>query len=146
MTQLTVTTPRRTLYVPLRDVHFEFARSSGPGGQNVNKVNSKVVLRWNVARNRSLPEDVRERLRTRYAGRITRAGDILVSSQRYRDQGRNLADCLEKLKALLEAVAEPPKSRRPTRPTAGSQHRRLATKLARSRIKQQRRSPRSEDG
>src|SRR5271168_3775823 len=92
------------LRIPLDEFEFTFARSSGPGGQNVNKVSSKALLRWPVAASPSLPAEVKERLLTRYRARITGAGELLVTSQRFRDQGRNIDDCLEKLRELLASV------------------------------------------
>ena len=108
------------LRIPLREFHFQFARSSGPGGQNVNKVSSKAVLRWNMAASPSAPEDVKVRLRARHPRRVTREGEVVITSSRFRDQGRNVADCLEKLRAALAEVSTPPKPRRPTRPTRSS--------------------------
>ena len=108
------------LRIPLREIHFQFARSSGPGGQNVNKVSSKAVLRWNMAASPSAPDDVKERLRARHPRRVTREGEVVITSSRFRDQGRNVADCLEKLRAALAEVSTPPKPRRPTRPTRSS--------------------------
>ena len=126
--------------IPMAEFQFTFARSSGPGGQNVNKVNSKAMLRWRVLESRSLPDDVRERLLTRYGKRITGEGDLIVSSQRFRDQGRNVSDCLEKLREMLAAIATPPKRRRPTRPSRAAIARRVETKQKRSRQKQMRRA------
>lgn len=129
------------LHVPLSELSFSFSRSSGPGGQNVNKVNSKATLRWNARRSPSLPEAVRQRFLARYGRRLTAEGEIIVVSQRYRDQGRNVADCLAKLRELIESVATPPKPRKASRPTYGSKLRRLANKRARSERKAGRRSP-----
>jgi len=126
--------------IPPSEFEWTYVRSSGPGGQNVNKVNSKAVLRWNVVRSLSLPADVRERFLVRYRSRITTEGDFILSSQRYRDQGRNAADALEKLTALVAAVAVPGKKRRPTKPTRASVRRRVETKQARSRTKKMRRA------
>ncbi len=131
--------------IPPSEFEWTYVRSSGPGGQNVNKVNSKAVLRWSVAHSPSLPADVRERFLARYRSRITVEGDFIVVSQRYRDQGRNVADVLEKLTALVAAVAVPAKKRRPTKPTRGSVRRRVETKQARSRTKKMRRTV-DEDG
>ncbi|MCY4382596.1 MAG: alternative ribosome rescue aminoacyl-tRNA hydrolase ArfB, partial [Nitrospinae bacterium] len=97
------------LRIPLREIHFQFARSSGPGGQNVNKVSSKAVLRWNMAASPSAPEDVKARLRALHPRRVTREGHVVIASSRFRDQGRNVADCLEKLRAALAAAADPPR-------------------------------------
>src|SRR3954452_21496747 len=90
--------------IPLAEFHWEFSRSGGPGGQNVNKVNSKVLLRWNPAASPSLPGPVRDRLLQALANRLTREGELLVRSQRTRDQARNLADCLGKVRALVQAA------------------------------------------
>jgi ribosome-associated protein len=126
------------LQIPLREFVFTFARSSGPGGQNVNKVNTKALLRWSVMTSPSLPEVVRQRLVTKNARRITTEGDLLISSQRFRDAGRNAADCLEKLRQMLAEAAEPIRPRRPTRPTRGSVRRRIEGKRRQSQKKQQR--------
>jgi ribosome-associated protein len=125
--------------VPTSEFEITFARSSGPGGQNVNKVSSKAVLRWGVLESESLPEDVRQRFLSRYRNRVTSEGDVLLTSQRYRDQGRNVADAIDKLCAMLASVAAPPKKRRPTKPTRAAVERRKKSKAARSRTKQMRR-------
>jgi ribosome-associated protein len=132
------------LSIPLREFCIHLARSSGPGGQNVNKVSSKAVLRWPVASSPSLPDDVRRRLMAAQARRITAQGDLLVTSQRFRDAGRNVADCLEKLRSLLLEVAAAPTPRRATRPTRGSVRRRLKSKQAKADKKQSRRFRESE--
>ncbi len=125
--------------IPDSELAWTFARSSGPGGQNVNKVSSKASLRWNVVASPSLPPDVRERFLARYGSRLTNEGELIVSSQRYRDQARNVDDATEKLRAMLTAVAAPPKARRATKPTRSSVKRRIESKQARSRAKQLRR-------
>lgn len=135
----------RTPTVPLRELEIRFVRSSGPGGQNVNKVNSKAVLRWAFGESRALPAAVRERFADRYAQRLTREGEIVLSSDRYRDQGRNAADCVAKLQAMVAAVATPPRPRKATRPTRASRERRLTDKRRRSQTKERRGGPASED-
>jgi ribosome-associated protein len=130
--------------IPLREFEITFARSAGPGGQNVNKLNTKATLRWPIVSSPTLPDDVRRRLMARHPRRVTSAGDLLITSQRFRDAGRNVADCLEKLRAMLVAVAEPPKRRKPTRPTRASVRRRREQKQMQSRKKDLRRSPGSE--
>jgi len=129
------------LKVPLREFEFTFARSSGPGGQNVNKVNTKATLRWSVTTSPSVPEDIRDRFTAKYRRRITQAGDLLVTSQRFRDAGRNVADCLEKLRAMLAEVAVAPKTRKATRPSRASARRRLDEKRRQSQKKKLRRPP-----
>jgi ribosome-associated protein len=127
------------LVIPDHELQFTFSRSSGPGGQNVNKVNSRATLRWNVRSSPSLPDDLRERFIGRFASRLTQNGDLLVSSQKYRDQPRNVEDCCRRVAAMLREVLVPPKRRRATRPTRGSQVRRLKTKRERSAKKESRR-------
>lgn len=129
-----------SIQIPLEEFEFSYARSGGPGGQNVNKVNSKAVLRWRVNDSPSVPGDVRARFLTRYANRLTIEGDLVLSSQRYRDQPSNVEDCLEKLKAMLLDVAVPPQKRKATRPTLASKRRRLDQKRQRSATKDRRRS------
>jgi ribosome-associated protein len=128
------------IQIPPTEFDFSFARSSGPGGQNVNKVNSKATLRWRPAESAALPADVKQRLLERHANRLTTEGELIIHSQRYRDQGRNVADCLEKLRSMILAVAAPPKRRRPTKPTFASQQRRREAKVLHSRKKQARRA------
>ncbi|HEV7224621.1 MAG TPA: alternative ribosome rescue aminoacyl-tRNA hydrolase ArfB [Pirellulales bacterium] len=127
------------LRIPLAEFEFSFSRSSGPGGQNVNKVNSKALLRWPIRNSPSLPEAIRGRFLQKYGNRVTTDGDLLVGSQRYRDQGRNIDDCLEKLRTMLADVVAPPVRRKRTKPTRGSIERRLQTKRQRSDKKQGRR-------
>jgi ribosome-associated protein len=116
------------LQIPLVEFEFSFVRSGGPGGQNVNKVSTKAVLRWSVAKSPSLPEAVRQRLVSKHRRRITAEGDLLITSQRFRNAGRNAADCLEKLRCLIAEAAEPRRRRKPTRPTRASVRRRLEDK------------------
>jgi ribosome-associated protein len=123
------------------ELTWTFARSGGPGGQNVNKVASKAVLRWNLAGSRSAPEEVKARLRTLQRRRLTTEGELVLSSQRFRDQERNRADCLEKLRQLLIEAQARPKPRKATRPSRSAQERRLIAKRRRAVRKAQRRQP-----
>jgi ribosome-associated protein len=127
------------------ELHFSYVRSSGPGGQNVNKLNTKAVLRWQVQASTALPEDVRQRFLSRYRHRVTTDGDLVISSQRYRDQRQNQRDCLEKLHDMILAVAVAPKPRRATKPTKASQRRRRQEKQVHSLKKQTRRVRDSEE-
>lgn len=134
-----VVSPRLT--IPAGEFEWSFARGSGPGGQNVNKVNSKAILRWTPAASPSLSPEVRQRFLHRFATRLTEAGDLVLSSDEHRDQPQNMRACLDRLREMIVAVLRPPKTRRATRPTAGSQRRRLASKQQRSETKRGRQSP-----
>jgi ribosome-associated protein len=127
--------------IPIDEIEFTFVRSSGPGGQNVNKVSSKAVLRWSATTSSSVPDDVRPRLIARLGKRLTAAGDVVLQSQRFRDQGRNTADCLEKLRELLATALARPKMRRATKPSRASVERRIKSKEVTSQKKRQRRTP-----
>jgi ribosome-associated protein len=133
------------LRIPLSEFQFSYARAGGPGGQNVNKVSSKVLLRWDVAHSRSLPDDVRSRFAARFGRRLTASGELLLTSQRFRDQARNVADCLEKLRAMLAEVERAPRRRRATRPHRGSVERRLHAKRIHGLKKEHRGRPARDD-
>ncbi len=134
-----------TIQIPESEFEFTFARSSGPGGQNVNKVSSKAVLRWAPAVSPSLPEDVRQRFLSRYASRLTTKGELILTSQKSRDQNRNVEDCLARLREMLLAVTRKPVARRPTKATRGSHRRRLEAKRQHSAKKRHRRRPPGEE-
>ncbi len=131
----------RNLAIPEDEFTFELSRSGGPGGQNVNKVNSKVQLRWSPGASQSLPAPIKERLLALVANRLTVEGELLVASSRTRDQAKNREDCLDKLRALILAAVTPPKTRRATRPTLASKERRVAEKQHRAAAKRARRIP-----
>jgi ribosome-associated protein len=127
------------IQIPLEEFEITFARSGGPGGQNVNKVNSKAVLRWPVNASTSLPYGVKERFTNAYGNRLTNDGELIITSQKHRDQAKNVEDCMEKLREMIEAVAEAPTIRRATRPTRASKERRVDSKKEHSLKKQNRR-------
>ncbi|MEJ2481430.1 MAG: alternative ribosome rescue aminoacyl-tRNA hydrolase ArfB [Acidihalobacter sp.] len=124
--------------VPAHEIELSGVRSSGPGGQNVNKVSSAIHLRFDV-RASSLPEALRERLLSLSDRRISRDGVIVIKAQRHRSQERNVEDALERLRTLIRSAMDESKPRRPTRPTRGSRERRLAKKTAHGQTKALRR-------
>ena len=116
-----------------------FVRSPGPGGQNVNKVATAVRLRFDLSRNRSLPEEVRERLRRIAGGRVTSDGVLVVEAHRFRTRERNREDARERLARMVLRALVPPVPRKATRPTAASRERRLDEKRKRGESKAARR-------
>jgi ribosome-associated protein len=125
--------------IPDAELRLSFARSSGPGGQNVNKVSSKAVLHFDVLTTSSLPPDVRQRFLERYETRLTNAGEVVIHSEEFRDQPRNIQACYDKLRQMVLTVLRPPKKRRATKPTRGSKVRRLNEKKRRGEVKAARR-------
>jgi ribosome-associated protein len=128
-----------------KDIQFEFMRASGPGGQNVNKVSSAARLRFSALTCAALPEDIRRRLRVLAGRRMGTDGVLTIEARRFRTQGANRQDAIDRLVRLLRQAAEPPPVRRETRVPAGSRIRRLEAKRRRSRAKQVRRSPAGEE-
>ena len=131
--------------IPRSELRFAYVRSSGPGGQNVNKVASKVQLRWSVRQSAALSEELRGRILAKLARRLNDRGELLVVSQRYRDQGRNIDDCLAKLRDIVLAAATPPRRRKKTALPRAARESRLREKRAQSEKKRRRGRPAGDD-
>ena len=134
-----------TITLDEKEISEEFVRSSGPGGQNVNKVSTAVQLRFSVADSPSLPEEVRTRLMKLAGKRITSEGILVIDAQRFRTQLRNREDAIQRLVDLIRKAAEKPRLRRRTKPSTEAKECRLEAKRMRSRIKKQRRNVFSSD-
>lgn len=120
------------------ELQFSFARSSGPGGQNVNKTNSKAVLIWMIEDSTSIPKDVKTRFLEAYGNRVNKLGEVVLSSEESRDRERNKDNCRQKLLAMLRSVWVAPKKRVKTKPKFGAVMARLDGKKKRSQVKSSR--------
>jgi ribosome-associated protein len=133
------------LALPDDDLTFRAVHSGGPGGQHVNKVATKMELRFHLARCTTVPEDVKERFISRYPGAVTAAGDVVLTSARYRTQARNRRDVEDRLAEMIRAVLQPPPPRHPTRVPKSQKQRRLTAKRRRAATKAHRQPPGSDD-
>jgi ribosome-associated protein len=137
--EITISTGSGSFTIPHDEFEISYARSGGPGGQNVNKVSSMAVLHWPVTVSPSLPDDVRARFLEKYGSQLTKDGEIVVKSREERDQHRNRQNALDKIQRMVESVAAPPTERVATKPTKSAKKRRLDDKGAHSKVKEGRR-------
>jgi ribosome-associated protein len=131
---------RNGIVIPSGELRFRTSRSGGPGGQNVNKVETRVEVVWDLAASPSIEDDARAALGSALGRRLRADGTVHVVSSRHRTQAANRREALARLDALLERAFEPKRPRRPTRPSKESEERRLAGKKRRSEIKRKRRA------
>lgn len=134
-----------TITIDESELRFDFVRSSGPGGQNVNKVSTAVQLRFDAARSPSIAPDVLGRLARLAGKRMTADGVLVITARRHRSQQKNREDAIGRLASLVRQAAIVPKKRRKTKPTKHSKERRLEDKRRTSRIKKKRRRVRDDD-
>lgn len=128
------------VFLDEKEIHYDFIQASGPGGQNVNKVATAVQLRFNVLHSRSLSEPVRQRLLQMAGNRINKEGQLIINASRYRTQEANKEDAFDRLMTLIREAAQPPRSRRATRPSRAAVERRLEKKRQQAHKKRERRS------
>ena len=131
------------IQIPFHEMDFSYARSGGPGGQNVNKTNSAAILRWNLEGSVAFNEDQKERLRHKLQGKLTKEGDLVIRSDVHRDQDQNRSECIRRLNEILQRALHVPKKRVATKPTKSSQRKRVETKKQRSETKSLRQKIRS---
>ena len=127
------------LFIDESDLQLDFVRSSGPGGQNVNKVSTAAHLRFDVRQSAALSSEVRERMKRIAGKKMTEDGILIIKASRFRSQEKNRKDALERLIELVRQAAVKPKQRRKTRPSSAARERRLSAKKKRSEIKRRRR-------
>lgn len=128
------------IIIPRTEFEFTFARGGGPGGQNVNKVNSKAILRWNPSTSPSLPADVLERFLARFKNKLTTEGELVVSSHVHRDQPKNADECVRRVQQMVDSVAEAPIERVATVVPEREKARRVEDKRRMSQRKADRRA------
>lgn len=121
--------------IPFFEMEFSYARSRGPGGQNVNRTNSAAILRWNLWSSQAVSDELKERLAQKLHGKLTTEGDLIIRSEIHRDQDQNRSECIKKLHETLHKALFVPKKRVATKPTRSSQRKRLESKKKDSEIK-----------
>ena len=122
--------------IPFHEMDFTYARSRGPGGQNVNKTNSAAILRWNLFTTQVFSEETKAKLANKLQSQLTVDGDLLVRSEVHRDQDQNRSECIRKLHEILRKALFVPRKRIATKPTRSSQRKRVESKVKRGEVKQ----------
>lgn len=134
-----------TIHIDPAEIGESFVRASGPGGQNVNKLSTAVMLRFDVRHSPSLPDDVKARLLAQAGKMVTREGVLVIKAQTHRTQERNRAEALDRLIDMVARAAIAPKIRRATKPSRASRAKRVEAKKARGAVKSMRIKPRFDD-
>ena len=124
--------------IPLSEVKFTYTTSSGPGGQHVNKVSTKAVLRWNIATTSSLTDNRKDWLKEKLKNKLTKSNELIVTSDKFRDRTQNISDCKKKFKSMLAAACKVDKPRKETKITKSQKKKRLDNKKVASDKKQSR--------
>lgn len=132
-------------FIPISEIEFTFIRSPGPGGQNVNKVATGVLLRFNIVHSISLSEEKRQRLLEVLRSRLTLSGDLIIKACRYRTQNRNKEDAINRLQAFVTEALKPVKKRKKTKPSKAAIEQRLEDKKRQARAKSRRRHDPQQD-
>lgn len=124
-----------SIQIPFAEMDFTYARSRGPGGQNVNRTNSAAILRWNLWASHAVTSEIKERLATKLQSKLTVDGDLIIRSEVHRDQDQNRSECIRKLHETLQKALFVPKKRVATKPTRSSQRKRVDEKKRNSEVK-----------